>query len=342
MNSTACCSGAHRSSSHASGRPGRSGARWARHAAVALLAALVSVARAQLVEDYRFKGRVLDPAGQPLAGVHITLRNVETGSRIVFTSHDDGTFDRRMIPHALYEGIFEKPGYVRRTENFDWSASPKDVITVEAKIVLESQVEKAKRELGKKAAALYEEGYAALAANDCVRARQKAEELLALGAGSYEYAVRFVRARCYAQQEQWDDAVRAYREVLALRPELFEARFDLALVLEKQGQHEAALQEYEQAATLRPENVEVQYNMGAILFQQKAFDRARPHLEQAAALDSTHAPAAKALGFVYLQGEKKDVVAAQRYLERYLALEPQAPDAAQIREILAAIAASPR
>jgi len=311
-------------------------------ATVALLVALGLPARAQLVEDYRFKGRVVDASGQPLGGVHVTLRDVETGSRLVFTTHDDGTFDRRMIPHAHYEGSFEKPGYVTRTENFDWSASPRDVVTIDAKIVLESQVAKAKRELGKKAAALYEEGYAALAANDCVRARQKAEELLALGAGSYEYAVRFVRARCYAVQGQLDEAVAAYREVLALKPDLFEARFDLALVLEKQGQHEAALQEYEQAATLRPEDVEVQYNMGAILFQQKAFDQARPHLEKAASLDSTHAQAAKALGFACLQGEKKDVTAAQRYLSRYLALEPQAPDAAQIREILTAIETSPR
>ena len=52
--------------------------------------------------------------------------------------------------------------------------------------------------------------------------------------------------------------------------------------------------------------------------------------------------AAKALGFACLQGESKDTAAAKRYLERYLALSPQAEDAAQVRQIIEAIAASPR
>ena len=45
----------------------------------------VSAARAQLVEEYRFKGSVVDTAGKPIPSVRITLRDVENGSRIEFS-----------------------------------------------------------------------------------------------------------------------------------------------------------------------------------------------------------------------------------------------------------------
>ncbi|HET6463458.1 MAG TPA: tetratricopeptide repeat protein, partial [Candidatus Krumholzibacteria bacterium] len=86
---------------------------------------------------------------------------------------------------------------------------------------------------------------------------------------------------------------------------------------------------------LRPKDAEAQYNLGALLMQKNQFDNARPHLEAALAADSTNANAARALGFAFLQGEKKDVKAAKRNLERYLALKPDAPDAEDIRAVIA-------
>ncbi len=291
-------------------------------------------AAAQLIEDYRFKGKVVDTTGMPIPKVQVTFREVETGGRIVFTTKDDGTFDRRMITHGVYEVLFEKTGYVSRTEKFDWSFSPTGTIVKEATIVLENQRDRARRELGKKSAAIYEEAYAALAAGDCPTARKKAEELLALGAGDWEYAVRFVLARCYASLGELDSSVYEYRNVLAQKPDLFEARFDLGLVLERQGQADEALIEYAAAAALRPDDAEVQYNLGAILFRKQELERARPYFEKAVALDSLHAQAAKALGFVHIQSQTKDLVAAKRLLQRYLTLEPDALDAAQIRELV--------
>src|SRR5436190_6142081 len=92
---------------------------------VALLAAtLASQASAQLLEDYRFKGKVVDPSGTPLEGVQITFKNPENGTRISWSSKADGTFDRRMIPHAVYEVTFEKTGYVTYKDKYDWSFSP--------------------------------------------------------------------------------------------------------------------------------------------------------------------------------------------------------------------------
>src|SRR5207245_1231438 len=83
-----------------------------------------------------------------------------------------------------------------------------------AQLVLESETERARKELGKKAAKRYEDAYAALGANDCAAATKNAHELLDLGAGSWEYAVRFVLARCHAMQNELDAAATEYRKVV--------------------------------------------------------------------------------------------------------------------------------
>ena len=302
----------------------------------------VSAAYAQMQEEYRFQGSVVDTNGKAIPSVRITLRDVSNGSRIEFTSKGDGTFDRRMIPHARYEAFFEKAGYSTHSQEFDWSNPPREVETVVAKIVLRSEADSAKKAMGDKAAKLYEESYQALENEDCATASAKANEILKLGAGEYEYAVRFILARCRAMQNNMPEAAAEYRRVLALKPDFFEAQFDLASVLETEGKHDEALKEYEKAAALKPQDAEVRYNVGAMLLKQNQFDQALPHLQAAASIDSTHALAAKALGFAYLQSEKKDLAQARRYLERYLALEPDAPDAAQIREIVAELKTSKR
>jgi tetratricopeptide (TPR) repeat protein len=299
-------------------------------------------ARGQLVEDYRFKGKVLDSEGKPIADVTVTLKDLETSARIQFKSHADGTFDRRMIPHAIYEATFSKSGYVSRSQKFDWSAPPSQVVTVEAKIVLETQAAHSEKELGAKTSKLYEESYAALAKGDCATATSKANEILKVGAGSFEYAVRFVLARCFAMQHDVDAAIAEYERVIALKPDLFEAHYDLGSLYEQQGKHDAALQEFSKAAELHPDDPEVQYDAGAILFRQQQFERARPYLEKAAELDSTNAQAHKALGFINLQSEKKDLTAARHHLEKYLALAPTAADSNQVRQILVGLRQSPQ
>jgi tetratricopeptide (TPR) repeat protein len=301
-----------------------------------LLATLaVCTAHAQLVEDYRFIGRVVDTSGKPVTDARVTLRDLDTGARIEFETDKDGRFDRRMIPAARYEATFEKAGFAPFRQPFDWSVSTDETETVEVQVVLQGEKDRARQEMGKKQAALYEEAYAALQKNDCAQATANATQILEMGAGDYEYAVRFIIARCHAVQNRNAEAIAEYEKVLALKPDFFEARFDLATALEKQGQHDAAIEQYDQAAALKPDNVEVQYNVGAILLQRQLFDRARPYLQRATELDSTHAMASKALGFAYLQGEPKDLNAAKRYLERYLALKPDAEDATEIRAVIA-------
>jgi len=58
-------------------------------------------------------------------------------------------------------------------------------------------------------------------------------------------------------------------------------------------------------------------------------------------LSPAHSQAIKALGFTNLWAEKKDVPEGVRLLKKYLELEPNAADAAQIREIVRSFETSP-
>jgi Tfp pilus assembly protein PilF len=311
-------------------------------ACLALVLGLGAPPRAQLSEDYRFQGTVVGQDGKPIPSVNVLLHDRQAGTRIVFVTNADGTFDRRMIPCGVYEASFDKTGYVGYTEHFDWSAMNAQTSIKIAHVVLEKESDRARRELGVKAAKLYEDAYAALVAGDPAKARAKAEELLALGAGNYEYAVRFVIARSYAMQNDNDNAVAEYNRVLALKPELFEAHFDLAGILEKQAKTDDALAEYRRAADLSPGDAETQYNIGAILLREKQdYDQAKIYLGRAVELNPDHSQAIKALGFANLWATQADIPEGVRLLKRYLELEPQAGDAAQIREIVKSFEPAP-
>ncbi len=306
---------------------------------------LVSLAprvRAQLAEDYRFQGKIIDQHGQPIPAVMVSLHDNKTGTRIVFTTNEDGTFDRRMIPAGIYDATFEKAGYVPYSEHFDWSATETQTILKIAQIVLESEASQTRKELGKKEAKLYEDAYAALGQGDYAGARKNAEELLSLGAGSFEYAVRFVIARSEAMQGAPDSALAEYGRVLALKPDLFEARFDLAGLLEQKGQHDDALNEYGKAADLNPSDAETQYDLGVILLKaRKDYTGAVAHLKKAIELKPDHSQAMKALGFADLWADQKDVAEGVAMLKKYLELEPKAADAGQIRDIINSFESAP-
>jgi tetratricopeptide (TPR) repeat protein len=296
-----------------------------------------SFAGAQLLEDYRFKGKIVDTSKKPIPKVRVTFRNVESGKLIVFETNADGTFDKRMIPHAVYDVTFEKTGYVTRKEHFDWSEASEGVIVKDVEIVMESEALKAQEELGAKVAKLYREAYSALSEGNCDTASKKAQELIAAGAGSHEYAARFVVARCLAVKGETDAAVKEYDRVIALKDDLFEAHFDLATLLEKRGEHDSAVKEYEKAAALKPEDAETQYSLGAILFRKEDFEAAAPHLQKALELNPAHSQANKAMGFVCLYGKEKNIPKSIECLKKYVELEPNASDTAQIKALIEAL-----
>ena len=108
------------------------------------------------------------------------------------------------------------------------------------------------------------------------------------------------------------EAAAVYRKILALRPDMFEVRNNLGLVLRNQGQLDEAIQQFEHALHLRPDSAAAHFNLGTTLKRQGKLDEAAASFEQALACRPGYAEAHYQLG--NLSGERGQWdEAARRY-----------------------------
>lgn len=81
-----------------------------------------------------------------------------------------------------------------------------------------------------------------------------------------------------------------------------------------------------------PNLAEAHYVKGLVLSYQQKVDEAIKLLSRAVELNPTHAYGHYYLGLAYNQKKRKDLTIV--HLEKFLALAPQAPEAAQVRTLL--------
>src|SRR5580693_4350398 len=72
-------------------------------------------------------------------------------------------------------------------------------------------------------------------------------------------------------------AADVYRRIVALRPDLAEARNDLGILLAQLGQLAEAQAELEQVVLLRPDLPDAHHNLALVLKGLEKFDRAAVH-----------------------------------------------------------------
>ena len=57
----------------------------------------------------------------------------------------------------------------------------------------------------------------------------------------------------------------SYRRVLAIKPDFFDAHYNLGVVLQRLGQLDDATASYRRALEIKPDFVDAQYNLGVVL-----------------------------------------------------------------------------
>jgi predicted O-linked N-acetylglucosamine transferase (SPINDLY family) len=123
-----------------------------------------------------------------------------------------------------------------------------------------------------------------------------------------------------AELGRTDDAVAAFRQALAARPDFAEASYNLGSVLQEAGQFDEAIQAYQNALKARPHLPEAHVNLGNILGDRERNSEAIDHYLQALSLrpdfDSAHYNLGNALQKL---GRLDDAVAAY---QRAIKLRP--------------------
>ncbi|HEX4145689.1 MAG TPA: tetratricopeptide repeat protein [Pirellulales bacterium] len=116
------------------------------------------------------------------------------------------------------------------------------------------------------------------------------------------------------------EAAAAYREILAIRPDLAEAHNFLGIALAQQGNLEEARARFAEAVALKPNYAEAHNNLGNVLLSQGQLDQAAAHYERAISVLPGFAEAHNNLGNVRLSQGKLDEAAAR--FSQAIALRP--------------------
>lgn len=138
-------------------------------------------------------------------------------------------------------------------------------------------------------------------------AQQTAEEWFNKGIGD-------VKAR------EYDEAIRSFKETLALRPDHEPSYTYIGLVYTMKALWDEAIEAYRKAIEINPRNSQTHYDLGFSLYNKELLDEAIEEFNRAIALNAGFVSAYQALGGVYAQ--KKMVEKAVPLFKKALELSP--------------------
>ena len=104
-----------------------------------------------------------------------------------------------------------------------------------------------------------------------------------------------------SQHGDYRSAIQDFRQVLAMRPEMVEARVGLGAALADAGQFDAAIEEDLRALASTPDKTAARMNLGLAYYKKGDLAHAREQLETVHLATPLDLPAAILLATVYIQ-----------------------------------------
>ena len=145
----------------------------------------------------------------------------------------------------------------------------------------------------------------------------------------------FTKARMAEQDENWTDAEQWYQTAADADPSWFEAQYNTGVIAHRLHSYSVALPRYELALALQPASVDARYNFALALKSAGYALDAADELKRTLASSPDEVRAQLALANLYAQSLHDIPQARQHYL-RVLELQPENPQAADIRFWLSA------
>lgn len=286
--------------------------------AVVLLGLLLSGLAA--AQEAIIKGSVVDKDGAGLKAAVIALESLTSGHKFSFKSGKDGKIFKIGIPAGQYALKVTLEGYLPYEQAFTLGFSEEHVLNVTLEKVPPKLDEDEDFQAG--IAFFRDAKYAeAVASFERVTTRfpEVAEGFFNLGLSALKAGER-------------DKGVQAMETAARLAPDMVEAHAALGEAYFAAGDKDGAVRAFRRATELKPEDPGAHYNLGMIFYKFQMTDEAlaefRRAIELNPAMSSAHYQAALAcVG-------KKDFAGAVEHFERFLALEPNAPETAQVKTMI--------
>lgn len=249
-------------------------------------------------EHARLDGKILDMKKMPLAQAEIQLNHQATNRIFHSKSNKKGEFAFRMLFAGKYVLTATKEGY--KSYSMDVELQPGSRQEFEITLADElSSDEKNQRE--------------------AFSSFQKGIEL--------------------AKENRTDEAVKAFRKATELKTDFAEAYINLGILLFQQAMDEKAERVLVRALELKPEEPKTKEILGKInfakakaLLQDDRINEALEKLKASYSYNPDYSYTSYMLGYAYYKKEnRKESI---KYFEAFLQMEPNAPQASQVREIL--------
>jgi tetratricopeptide (TPR) repeat protein len=145
----------------------------------------------------------------------------------------------------------------------------------------------------------------------------------------------FTKARLAEQDESWADAEQWYQSAADLDPSWFEAQYNTGVIAYRLKTYSVALPRYELALAIQPDSVDARYNFALALKASGYAVDAADELKKILAANPDEVRAHLALANLCAQS-LHDVAQARRHYLKVLDLQPNNPQAADIRFWLSA------
>lgn len=284
---------------------------------------------------HTIQGRVHFPSGQTISGnsVKVSLESVTEFVSLSTSTDQDGTFRFRGLQAGRYTVVVDAgPQYEKAREpvNIDREASPGGRI-VQVAIQLHLKVDASNPAFAgipEKALTFYEKGTAAAKKGDHKAAAEFFRNAVA-AYPNFPIALSDLGFQ-YMKLHEMDKAGETYEELLKLKPADAMAHLNLGIVRFNQKKFDEAEGHLRKALELNSAGPTGHYYLGLTLISLKRYDEAQKEFELTIANGGENlALAHKYLGGLYMSAKKNQQAADE--LEKYLKLDPKAPDAERIK-----------
>ncbi len=273
-----------------------------------MLAFFLLISFSQLFSQFReylVEGRIVDPDGQPIAGVIIELQDQGTSRTYSFDSDKKGMYRFVGIPHGRYEVRFSKNGYKPISTEWDLSAPQQRIQKVKMDDAVLISTELLKK---------IEENRAIKSITDAAKEQFESGDYDATIDLLKDVVVRFpgdiyssyLIGMAYLAKEEIDLAQSVFTDIMGKDPGFAEAYVQLGFCKQKQKLLPEALELYKEGLKIKPDQFMALYNIGMIHYQLEEPESAISYLEQALKFAQAEVELLETIALCHLQLKRYD------------------------------------
>ncbi|MFZ2052955.1 MAG: tetratricopeptide repeat protein [Candidatus Aminicenantales bacterium] len=306
-----------------------------------IIALIVTLAAQEDIGKGRITGTVTDENGTPLEGALVVAQSTRSETRLEGRSDEKGRFAIAGLGTGTWRVMASMDGYQSSSLEMNvrqLSQNPPIVFTLKKLSGMDAFA------ADKEALAVFDAGNSLLNQGDYDGALRMFEEFAAKHPGIYQVHLNI--GTCYLKKEELDKAESAFKLVLDKVIEThgdlkkdadasLRASTGLGEVFLRRGDFEAAQKYLAQAVDISPQDEAAAYNVGELLFSNQKIDEAIRYLELATQIKKDWPKPYLKLGYVYLN--KGDFAKALDNFNTFLTLDPENPEAAQVKTIIETI-----